>query len=45
MSSYYWFEKWDPKPVDGKIPLPETPGFGIALDEAKISRRSVATWG
>ncbi|HEU0120417.1 MAG TPA: enolase C-terminal domain-like protein [Bryobacteraceae bacterium] len=45
MSSYYWFEKWDPKPVNGKITLPETPGFGIVLDEAKIEKRTVATWG
>jgi L-alanine-DL-glutamate epimerase-like enolase superfamily enzyme len=45
MSSYYWFEKWDPKPVDGKITLPETPGFGIVLDEGKIEKRTVATWG
>jgi L-rhamnonate dehydratase len=45
MSSYYWFETWDPKPVDGKITLPETPGFGIVLDESKIEKRAVVTWG
>ena len=45
MSSYYYFEKWDPKPVNGKITLPDTPGFGIALDEAKIEKRTVVTWG
>lgn len=45
MSTYYWFEKWDPKPVDGKITLPDTPGFGIVLDDAKIEKRTVATWG
>ena len=45
MSSYYFFEKWDPRPVNGKIALPDTPGFGIVLDEAKIEKRTVATWG
>lgn len=45
MSSYYWFEKWDPKPVNGTLTLPETPGFGIVLDEAKIEKRAVVTWG
>ncbi len=45
MSSYYFFETWDPKPVNGVITLPETPGFGIVLDDAKIEKRSVATWG
>ena len=24
---------------------PDTPGFGIVLDEAKIEKRTVATWG
>jgi L-rhamnonate dehydratase len=45
MSSYYHFEKWDPKPVDGKITLPSRPGFGIELDEGKIEKRTVLTWG
>jgi L-alanine-DL-glutamate epimerase-like enolase superfamily enzyme len=31
--------------VNGKLTLPETPGFGIVLDEAKIEKRSTATWG
>ena len=44
MSSYYYFEKWDPKPVDGKITLPNRPGFGIELDDAKIEKRTVLTW-
>lgn len=44
MSTYYWFEKWDPAPVNGKITLPETPGFGIELDPAKIEKRTFATW-
>jgi L-alanine-DL-glutamate epimerase-like enolase superfamily enzyme len=44
MSTYYWFEKWDPAPMNGRITLPETPGFGIVLDDAKIEKRSVATW-
>lgn len=44
MSSYYFFEKWDPKPADGKIKLPTTPGFGIELDNAKIEERTPLTW-
>ncbi|MBM3785769.1 MAG: mandelate racemase [Acidobacteria bacterium] len=44
MSSYYWFEKWDPKPVDGKIALPAAPGFGIEIDNSKVEERTVLTW-
>jgi L-alanine-DL-glutamate epimerase-like enolase superfamily enzyme len=44
MSSYYHFEKWNPAPVNGKITLPETPGFGIEIDAAKVEKQSPVTW-
>lgn len=36
MSTYYYFEKHAPQPVDGMIQLPDRGGFGIELDESKI---------
>ncbi|MBM3812569.1 MAG: mandelate racemase [Acidimicrobiia bacterium] len=44
MSYYYYFEKWHPKPVNGKITLPQTPGFGIEFDPAKVEKQAKATW-
>jgi hypothetical protein len=44
MSSYYHFEQWNPAPANGRITLPETPGFGIAIDEAKVEKRTAVTW-
>lgn len=45
MSTYYWFEKEQPKPVNGRIALSERPGFGIELDPARVNKQSVATFG
>ena len=42
MRNYYVFEKNVPRPVNGRIALPERPGFGIELDEAKIARQTRA---
>jgi L-alanine-DL-glutamate epimerase-like enolase superfamily enzyme len=39
MSSYYHFEKEAPHPVRGRIALPESPGFGIEWDSAKIEKQ------
>lgn len=39
MRSYYFFEKRQLVPNGGFISLPETPGFGIEFDEAKIEKR------
>ncbi len=36
MQTHYEFEKYQPKPVNGLLELPERPGFGIELDESKI---------
>jgi L-alanine-DL-glutamate epimerase-like enolase superfamily enzyme len=33
---YSWFEKNPPVPVNGKLELPDRPGFGIELDPAKV---------
>ncbi len=44
MSYYYYFEKHAVRPVDGRIALPDRPGFGIELDEVKIEKHSVARW-
>ena len=43
MSSYYFFETPELKPVKGKITLPEGPGFGVELDAAKIERQTIVT--
>ena len=40
MSSYHHFEKSPLAPVNGKIALPERPGFGIELDAAKIEKQT-----
>jgi L-alanine-DL-glutamate epimerase-like enolase superfamily enzyme len=45
MKSYYWFEKVQPTPVNGRLPLSDRPGFGIELDPAKVIKQSVVTWG
>lgn len=44
MSSYYYFEKDQMKPVGGMIQLPDRPGFGIEFDEAKIEDIKVMRW-
>lgn len=36
MGTHYDLEKYQPKPVDGMLELPDRPGFGIELDESKI---------
>ncbi len=44
MEHYYHFEKHQLQPVDGKIALPDRPGFGIEFDESKIEDKSLAKW-
>jgi L-rhamnonate dehydratase len=43
MNSYYHFEKEAPRPVRGRIALPEGPGFGIEWDAGKIEKQSAMT--
>ena len=42
--NYYHFEKNAPRPVNGKLTLPDRPGFGIELDSSKINKREKITW-
>jgi L-rhamnonate dehydratase len=44
MSNYYDFEKYQPRPIDGMLELPDRPGFGIELDESKIEDIRPVTW-
>jgi L-alanine-DL-glutamate epimerase-like enolase superfamily enzyme len=41
MSSYYHFEKHQIKPVDGRIALPDRPGFGIEFDQSRIEKQTL----
>jgi L-alanine-DL-glutamate epimerase-like enolase superfamily enzyme len=45
MSSFHHFEKQPPGVVNGKIALPERPGFGIELDPGKIEKQTLLRWG
>jgi L-rhamnonate dehydratase len=40
MESWHHFEKYPPRLDNGHIALPERPGFGIELDDAKIEKRT-----
>jgi L-alanine-DL-glutamate epimerase-like enolase superfamily enzyme len=44
MRTYYHFEKNPPKPVNARLKLPQTPGFGIEWDPAKIEKQTVLKW-
>ena len=44
MRSYYHFEKHQLVPVNGRIALPDRPGFGIAFDDAKVEKRTKVSW-
>jgi len=37
-------EKYQLTPVNGRIALPDRPGFGIVLDESKIVDKELLTW-
>lgn len=45
MSHYYHFEKHSLEPVQGKIALPDRPGFGIVFDDAKVESRELFKLG
>jgi len=42
--NYYHFEKNAPRAVNGKLTLPDKPGFGIELDSSNINKREIITW-
>jgi len=44
MSTYYNFEKHQPRPVNGILELPDRPGFGIEFDESKIEDIRPISW-
>lgn len=44
MQSYYHFEKNPPAVKDAHLALPEAPGFGIELDDAKVEAREQLRW-
>jgi L-alanine-DL-glutamate epimerase-like enolase superfamily enzyme len=44
MRSYYHFEKNGPAPVNAHFALPETPGFGIEVDPAKVESQTQMHW-
>ena len=44
MRSYYHFERKPPSPVKARFALPESPGFGIELDDNKIETRTRLRW-
>jgi L-alanine-DL-glutamate epimerase-like enolase superfamily enzyme len=44
MSSYYNFEKYQPKPINGILELSDRPGFGIELDDSKIADIRPVSW-
>lgn len=44
MSTYYSLEKHEPHPVEGMLELPDRPGFGIELADAKIEDIRSVGW-
>jgi L-rhamnonate dehydratase len=44
MKSYYHFEKNSPVVVKAHLALPDAPGYGIELDEAKVESRELMHW-
>ena len=45
MEYYYDFEKYQLRPVNGMIELPERPGFGIEFNESKITEMRKVSFG
>ncbi|MGO9262349.1 MAG: enolase C-terminal domain-like protein [Bryobacteraceae bacterium] len=45
MQSYYHFERNPPVVKQAHLALPEAPGYGIELDEAKVESREMMRWG
>jgi L-rhamnonate dehydratase len=44
MRTYYYFEKHPPIPKNAHFELPDAPGYGIELDDAKIESRQKLHW-
>jgi L-rhamnonate dehydratase len=44
MQSYYHFEKHPPAPEKAHFALPDAPGYGIELDDARVESREMMHW-
>jgi len=44
MQSYYHFERTPPSAAKARFELPDAPGFGIELDDAKVEERTQLHW-
>lgn len=44
MKYFYYFEKNPPMAKGGFIALPDRPGFGIEIDDAKVTGRALLKW-
>ena len=44
MQSYYHFEKNAPKIEKAHFALPDAPGYGIEIDDAKVESRQLLKW-
>lgn len=44
MSYFYFFEKNPPRAENGFLALPDRPGFGIEIDDARVEKRTLLTW-
>lgn len=44
MRSYYHFEKNPPVIQNARFALPDTPGYGIELDDSKVESRELMRW-
>jgi L-alanine-DL-glutamate epimerase-like enolase superfamily enzyme len=44
MKSYYHFEKNPPAVVKAHLALPDTPGYGIEWDDAKVESKELVHW-
>ncbi len=44
MGSYYFFDKYEVKPLDGKLTLSERPGFGMEIDRTKVEKSRKISW-
>jgi len=45
MQSYYHFERRAPVVKNAHLALPDAPGYGIELDDAKVESRELMHWG
>ncbi len=44
MNSYYWFDKYELRPAQGRLHLGERAGFGMEIERAKVEKEKKVTW-